>query len=706
MELDPRVCGNNYAILRSMDIVKSLMQSGAPDLTTSLDLPRAPGSSFGIGEVQICEICESGPAQYYCAECPKLRSLCHDCFSLRHKKAPMNAHTASPWKPSITNVRLCADHNLECLMYCRTDNVVLCNLCSLGSHKGHDVHLIAEEVNPCIDRIRGAVASLEASGRVLQQVGSAVGDTYEATTGRSLHDRAVDTTETVGGSVGEVVRNIREFFGTLHDSLAKREAELLQAVQAIERSKAGALQGQMDDLSVQLARNYIVASSVKENLDPQAKCWLLENEKDLMIYVNDQIRRERGMQTVPVTNSGVRFTTKPEGLSSWERAIAALGSVEEYVPSPEILSSPYHDSPGKREGRDREGGAGSEARAMASDVAAASLLVRSHSEQPQLGTACRLAFNGDSSDNYTETANKRLSALGLVSDVVDEVTYGRMPAGAGAFVKTLSSYGKGPGQLKNPKGICFYDGYLFVAEPGNNRVQVFDEDGKHECFFEAECGIECPSGVFAATLVGRRLLFVLESDTHCLQVLEQDGSYVGAIGSQGSGPGQLQKPSLLTCDGRYLYVADSNNNRISVFQIDGTFVKTIGSQGHGNAQFSYPSGVCVAKGKLFVTDLANHRVVVMSHDGSFLGVMGSKGNGPAQLSNPTDICCYNGVLFVTDSGNHRVQVFSCEGEFLGSIGSAGNGEGELSYPLGICCSDEVLYVADSGNHRIQVFSLY
>ena len=585
-------------------------------------------------------------------------------------------------------------------MYCRSDNAMLCNLCSLGSHKGHDVLLITEEVGLCMDRIKYAVDSLEASGKALHGVCRSVNDTYAAVTGRSLDNNGASCEGAeLGGSVGEVTRNISQFFSALHENLSKREAELLQTVRDIELRKTTALQGQMDDLSLQLARNYTVASTIKRNLDPQAKCWLLENERDIMTYINGQIHRERSMQTVPAADSAVRFTAKPEGLSSWVRAISALGSVEELVRVVDTASA----SPCGR--RDKMGVTGDSKDSLADDIAAASLLSRSPADTQQLGTACRLAFNGDSTSNFSKSANKRLSALGMASDVINDDTYGKMPPSGGAFIRSLGCYGKGCGQLKNPRGMSCHDGYLYVAEPGNNRVQVMNLDGEHVCFFDAENGVGCPSGVYASTLVGRQLMFVLEADNHCLHVLEQDGSYVGTIGSQGSGPGELQKPSLLTCDGRYIFVADSSNNRISVFGIDGTFVNTIGSHGHGSGQFSYPSGVCVAKGKLFVTDLANHRVVVMSYDGKFLGVLGSKGTGPGQLSNPTDICCYNGVLFVTDSGNHRVQVFSCDGEFLGTIGSVGNGDDKLSYPLGICCSDGLLYVADSGNHRIQVFSL-
>jgi DNA-binding beta-propeller fold protein YncE len=698
-EVDKSLCMTNYAILRGLGIVRANQKlTPNEDIAIYLDLPYPPGSQTDASTVQTCEICEACPAQFYCGECPKLNSLCHDCFQLRHKKAPMDSHAATPWKPSITNVRLCPEHNQECVMYCKSDNVVLCNLCGLGSHRGHDLHLIAEEVGPCMSRIKHAVGSLEGSGKSLQRVCGSVDDTYKALTGRSLNN---DNDDASPNSVGAVTKNIHDFFSAIHECLRLREAELMQTVQDIELRKTSALEEQMDELALQLARNYVVASNVKDKLDPKAKCWLLENERDIMSYVHSQIQREIAMATTPATASGLKFSTKPEGLSSWERAIAVLGHVDE------VAAEAPPAVPSDRKSRKQA----SQEASLSCDIAAAAQLARSSisGSDADLATAsdnCRIAFNGDSSGaNYAEAVSRRMETIGFPPDVVDEETYGKMPASGGEFIGTIGAYGKGQGQLQNPRGMCVCDGYLYVAEPGNNRIQVLEMDGKFVCYFGSESGVESPTGVFAANLVGQPLLFVLEADNHHLQLLQQDGSYVGTIGKQGSGPGELQKPSYMTCDGRNIYIADSNNNRISVFKIDGTFVRTMGSQGHGNCQFSYPSGICIGKGKVFVTDLANHRVVIMSLEGTFVGTVGSKGSGEGQLSNPTDICCYNGVLYITDSGNHRVQVFSCDGDYLGSFGSVGQGEGQLSYPLGICCYDDVLYVADSGNHRIQLFSL-
>lgn len=49
----------------------------------------------------------------------------------------------------------------------------------------------------------------------------------------------------------------------------------------------------------------------------------------------------------------------------------------------------------------------------------------------------------------------------------------------GKFIKTWGKWGSGPGEFKTPHGVAFDSrGRLFVADRGNVRLQIFDQDGK------------------------------------------------------------------------------------------------------------------------------------------------------------------------------------------------------------------------------------
>jgi sugar lactone lactonase YvrE len=49
----------------------------------------------------------------------------------------------------------------------------------------------------------------------------------------------------------------------------------------------------------------------------------------------------------------------------------------------------------------------------------------------------------------------------------------------GKFIKTWGKLGSAPGEFKTPHGLAFDSrGRLFVADRGNNRIQIFDQNGK------------------------------------------------------------------------------------------------------------------------------------------------------------------------------------------------------------------------------------
>ena len=53
-------------------------------------------------------------------------------------------------------------------------------------------------------------------------------------------------------------------------------------------------------------------------------------------------------------------------------------------------------------------------------------------------------------------------------------------AADGKFIKSFGAYGYGPGEFRGPHALAFDSkGRLFVADRGNRRIQIFDQDGKH-----------------------------------------------------------------------------------------------------------------------------------------------------------------------------------------------------------------------------------
>ncbi len=123
-----------------------------------------------------------------------------------------------------------------------------------------------------------------------------------------------------------------------------------------------------------------------------------------------------------------------------------------------------------------------------------------------------------------------------------------------------------PAQFRIPHGIVgSRDGLIYLADRGNNRVQVFRQNGEfvREKILRPLCGAQekatwvpkRPCGVEAAFSVGlshdapQSYLYVADGGTHVITVLRRsDLEVVNEFAGPGVGPGQLGRPHNLTVD--------------------------------------------------------------------------------------------------------------------------------------------------------------
>ena len=210
-------------------------------------------------------------------------------------------------------------------------------------------------------------------------------------------------------------------------------------------------------------------------------------------------------------------------------------------------------------------------------------------------------------------------------------------------------------------------GTIFVSDSSNHKIHVFDADRKFIRSFGqqgAEKGqLQGPTGVAIST---DGLLYV----THIngIDVMKDDGVFMQRIGH-----GTLKQPWDVAVHKGEMFVADYGNHRVAVFSQDGELIRTIGSQGSGPGQINYPTGVAISPdGELYVSDRNNYRVQVLTPQGVYIREFGK-----GQLSYQQKLLfSADKHVLVADQLNSRVAVFNQDGALMSSLHCAHN-------PLGL-----------------------
>ena len=173
-------------------------------------------------------------------------------------------------------------------------------------------------------------------------------------------------------------------------------------------------------------------------------------------------------------------------------------------------------------------------------------------------------FNGPTNmvvDNnrlyISDTGQNRI----VILDLKNNCSSGSAEIRAGVcFVDVFGSSGAGEGEFRSPRGLAFdsTDDLLYVADSGNDRIQVFEMDSNNcsraDKIIDGVCFIE-------------------------------------EFGSKGTGNGKFNRPIGITLDsrGEKLYVADSGNDRIQVFDL--VISPSSSSSSSSSSSTSKPTGL-------------------------------------------------------------------------------------------------------------------
>ena len=234
-------------------------------------------------------------------------------------------------------------------------------------------------------------------------------------------------------------------------------------------------------------------------------------------------------------------------------------------------------------------------------------------------------------------------------------------AGPGAGQLSLQAFDDGGNFLVTPQvAVDQSDGSVYVADPGNDRVQKFNSSG----------------------------------------------ALVGQLGVSGTGDGELNLPQGVAVDpvSGDVYVADSGNNRVQRFASNGVYQSQIGAVagGSGDGEFVRPTRVAVdSAGLLYVLDVGNSRVQRFTAGGTFdlvfaLGAMAQ----PVDLT--VDTVDDHVYISGTNSDLSINGIFEFDSAGQGVDTHAAN-TGVFSFDgLGVESSTGRIYASDPFGHRVLV----
>ncbi len=286
--------------------------------------------------------------------------------------------------------------------------------------------------------------------------------------------------------------------------------------------------------------------------------------------------------------------------------------------------------------------------------------------------------------------------------------------------------GNAAGQFNFPRAVAVEgDGKIYVADSGNNRVQVFNPDGTFLRQWGSLCKLDTKEGCVGGgegqfnepwgIAVGKDgSVYISDTWNHRIQKFTNDGQFVKAWGVFGSTGGELGQENLfygprslaIGRDGN-LYVMDTGNKRVQVFSPDGVFITQWGGGGVVDGRFDEPVGLDQdADGNWYVTDTWNKRIQKFDEAFNYVAQWPVAGWGSQSVVNKPALAVdpARKIVYAVDPENYRVLAFNTDGTFKATWGLYGNDAQSFTLPTGIAVGpDGKVYVADGDAHRIMIF---
>ncbi|KAI8480920.1 hypothetical protein Bbelb_413490 [Branchiostoma belcheri] len=217
----------------------------------------------------------------------------------------------------------------------------------------------------------------------------------------------------------------------------------------------------------------------------------------------------------------------------------------------------------------------------------------------------------------------------------------------------FGQFGREDGEFHRPAGVTVSNlGEIFVADTGNQRIQVFDNNGVFLRSFTTRINgytQSCPTGIAA---VGN-MFFVTDPVNNAVNMFDFKGRFTGHFGEDTC----FVRPASIAVDRTYGVVAVSDQLGVRIFSAKGE------RRGGGIMLAGHVGPIanevaCNGRGEILVSCWYDHCIKVYDLNSGFKTRIAGRGEWLGRLERPRGVGVdKQGKIVVSDAGNRRVQLF-------------------------------------------------
>jgi DNA-binding beta-propeller fold protein YncE len=308
----------------------------------------------------------------------------------------------------------------------------------------------------------------------------------------------------------------------------------------------------------------------------------------------------------------------------------------------------------------------------------------------------------------------RLDALASSARSTD-IDSSSKPAIPAQFLRELTPPGRA-NEFRRPRGL-FVDrasGEVLVADSGNNRILIFDENGLMRFSFGVERYFSSPSSL---VVDGDGYIYIVGSTASGRSIFQMDfdGVYLNRFRPRrdaDTGPPEtgIIPSSLAVDDQNRLYTIDQSTGHLLRLDRQGniqhafSLVEGMDTDTAGEIVFG---AITVVRDRLYVPYSSLATIGVFDLDGQRLRSIGHKGDEAGGLNFPIGVAItQDDAVLVLDNNRFNVVCYDAQGKFLQEFGGKGYRLGWFYHPSLIAIdSQQHVYVGQIYQSWIQVCEL-